>query len=195
MSLRPRVSKSFALSFVTAAGVALCACAGSAPDPARYPAREPGCAVKAYPGDPRIPVDELGVVHVDCDDPARCERKLLDEVCRRGGDVAWGTGGNALNAAKLDAHAAHSRRAAQGPRARGCEVQVFTDAPPMRTENVGPVTALCAETDTREACLRELQDQACLLGGDVLWQVDGPTPEATSNGTGQRMRGRAAHTK
>src|SRR5262249_12152519 len=28
--------------------------------------------------------------------------------------------------------------------ARGCDVQVFTDAPPMRTENIGPVSALCA---------------------------------------------------
>jgi hypothetical protein len=78
---------------------------------------------------------------------------------------------------------------------RGCTVQVFQDAPPMRTENLGPVTAKCAEADSRDVCLRELEDQACLLGGDVLWQVDGPTPEATSSGTGQRMHGRAAHTK
>ena len=44
-------------------------------------------------------------------------------------------------------------------------------------------------------CLRELSDQVCLLGGDILWQVDGPTPEDTQNGPRQRMRGRAAHTK
>jgi hypothetical protein len=151
--------------------------------------------VKAYPGESRLPVDDLGTVSVECDDATTCERKLLDEVCRRGGDVAWGTGDNALTATRRVAHAAHTRRATQGPRERGCAVEVFTDAPPMRTENIGPVTALCAEGDSRDACVRELQDQVCLLGGDVLWQVDGPTPETTSSGTGQRMHGRAAHTK
>jgi hypothetical protein len=44
-------------------------------------------------------------------------------------------------------------------------------------------------------CQRELADQACLLGADILWQVDGPTPESTQNGMRQRMHGRAAHTK
>ncbi len=63
----------------------------------------------------------------------------------------------------------------------------------MRTENIGPVAARCADDDSRDVCLRELMDQVCLLGGDVLWQVDGPTPEATSSGMGQRMHGRAAH--
>jgi hypothetical protein len=86
-------------------------------------------------------------------------------------------------------------RAQHAPMPRGCTVQVFQDAPPMRTENIGPVTARCAETDSRDVCLRELEDQTCLLGGDVLWQVDGPTPEATSSGVGQRMHGRAAHTR
>jgi hypothetical protein len=173
----------------------LVACGGSAPD-ARYPAREDGCAVRSYPGSPTIAVDELGVVKVECSsNGAACERKLMDAVCRRGGDVVWGTADNALTAVTLAAHAAHSRRATQGPRERGCALQVFSDAPPMQTENIGPVTALCAEDDSREACERELQDQACLLGGDVLWQVEGPTREATSNGMRQRMRGRAAHTK
>jgi hypothetical protein len=102
---------------------------------------------------------------------------------------------NALSAVTLKAHAAHSRRVTQGPRERGCPVRTFAGAPPMPTENIGPVVALCAEEDTREACERELADQACLLGGDVVWQIEGPTLEATSNGTRQRMRGRAAHTK
>jgi hypothetical protein len=65
----------------------------------------------------------------------------------------------------------------------------------MPTENIGPVVATCPETDSRDDCVRELQDQVCRLGGDVLWQLEGPSPVATSNGTGQRMRGRAAHTK
>lgn len=172
------------------------ACGGAAPD-ARYPAREDGCPVRTYPGSPTIPVDDLGTVRVECRSAAggACERRLLDQVCSRGGDVAWGMADNALTSATLVAHAAHSKRATRGPRERGCTVQVFTDAPPMKTENIGSVTAFCSEDDSRETCLRELEDQVCLLGGDVLWQVDGPTPEATSNGTGQRMHGRAAHTR
>jgi hypothetical protein len=65
----------------------------------------------------------------------------------------------------------------------------------MPTENIGTVTALCNEDDSREVCTRELADQVCLLGGDVLWQVEGPAREDTANGTKQNMRGRAAHTK
>jgi hypothetical protein len=65
----------------------------------------------------------------------------------------------------------------------------------MRTRNIGSVIAQCADTDSRDTCLRELEDQVCLLGGDVVWQVEGPTPTATSTGMAQRMRGRAAHTR
>ncbi len=120
-----------------------------------------------------------------------CERELLDAVCRRGGDVAWGVGDNALTSAHPVAHAAHTKRATQGPRERGCGVQVFTDAVPAHIENIGPVTALCAQDDSRDECLRELEDQVCTLGGDVLWQVEGPRVE----GNKQRMNGRAAHVK
>jgi hypothetical protein len=91
------------------------------------------------------------------------------------------------------AHGARDR-ADFPPQPRGCAVQVFQDAP-TQTRNIGPVTARCADTDSRDVCLRELEDQVCLLGGDVLWQVEGPTPTATSTGTAQRMRGRASHTR
>jgi hypothetical protein len=151
--------------------------------------------VKSYPGSPDVPVDELGMVRVQCTSTEPCERQLLDRVCARGGDVAWGTAEQAIRASTLTAHAAHTRRVTQGPRERGCAVQVFTDKPPGSTENIGPVSALCTTEDSRDVCLRELQDQVCLLGGDVLWQLDGPTPEDTQNGPRQRMRGRAAHTK
>ena len=142
-----------------------------------------------------MPVDELGTVTIECAGGGGCERAAFDAVCARGGDVAWGLADNALTSKTVTVHAAHTRRALQGERAQGCAVQVFTDAPPIRTENVGPVMALCSPDDSQEVCMRELQDQVCKLGGDVLWQVDGPTPESTSNGMKQRMRGRAAHTK
>lgn len=170
-------------------------CGSSAPDP-RYPAHEAGCPVKSFPGQPTVPVDDLGTVTIDCAHASGgCERRALDAVCGRGGDVAWGLADNALTATNLVVHAAHTRRALQGPRAPGCAVRVFIDAPPVNTENVGAVTALCSADDPKEVCLHELEDQVCLLGGDVLWQVDGPTPESTSEGNKQRMRGRAAHTK
>ena len=127
-----------------AALVALLACGGGAAPDARYPSREVGCPVKSYPSQPPAPVDELGVVAIDCSaGGATCPRQLLDAVCARGGDVAWGLGDNSLTSAHLVAHAAHTRRATQGPRDRGCPVQVFTEAPTIRTENIGPVVALC----------------------------------------------------
>jgi hypothetical protein len=175
----------------------LVACGGSAPD-ARYPAREAGCPVKAYPGNPVVPVDDLGGVRVECvQGKGSCERQVMDAVCARGGDVAWGMAENALTATVLTAHAAHTKHAAPASGQRGCDVRVYSNAPPGGSENIGPVTASCTEDDSREACLRELEDQVCLIGGDTLWQVDGPAPEPDpgTGGTRQRMHGRAAHSK
>jgi hypothetical protein len=171
------------------------ACGGSAPD-ARYPERESGCPVKVYPGNAVVPVDDLGTVRVECPSGGNCERKLLDAVCARGGDIAWGMAENALTATVLVAHAAHSKHAAPASGQRGCDVRVYSGAPPS-SENIGPVTASCADDDSRDTCLRELEDQVCLLGGDMVWQVDGPVPEPDPNtgGTRQRMHGRAAHSK
>ena len=167
-------------------------CGGGTATDARYPARETGCPVKSYPSQPPAPVDELGVVAIDCTgNGGTCGRQLLDAVCARGGDVAWGLGENALTTTHLVAHAAHTRRATQGPSERGCPVQVFPEAPTVKTENIGPVVAICDQDDTRDVCLRELEDQTCQMGGDVLWQVEGPSPQ----GNKQRMTGRAAHTK
>jgi hypothetical protein len=88
------------------------------------------------------------------------------------------------------------RRADYPPQPRGCTIRVYEEgAAPPHTANIGTVTAMCTESDSRDACLRELEDQACLMGADVLWQIEGPTPEARASGMGQRMRGRAAHTK
>jgi hypothetical protein len=168
---------------------ALVLACGAAPD-ARYPSRQSGCAVQKYPAAPAMPVEELGSVTVDCDPgPSSCERQLLDAVCARGGDVAWGLGENSLSESHLVARAAHTKRAVERPRERECSVRAFADAPPMPTENVGTVTAFCAEDDSKDVCMRELEDQVCMLGGDVVWQLEGPTLV----GNKQRMRGRAAH--
>jgi hypothetical protein len=191
-------------ALVSCAGSALVSCAGSAPDP-RYPSREAGCPVKSFPAEPTMPVDDLGTVAIDCAPASStspsgasrggCERQALDVVCARGGDVAWGFADNALTSTRLVVHAAHTRRALEAARPRGCVVQVFIDAPPIATENIGAVIALCSPDDSRDTCLRELEDQVCKLGGNVLWQVEGPTPADTPEGSKQRMRGRAAHTR
>jgi hypothetical protein len=189
------VPRGFAARAPVASVLVACAiagCGGSASPDARYPAREVGCPVKSYPGQPPAPVDELGVATLDCaPGGATCSRQLLDAVCARGGDVAWGLGDNSLTSGHLTVHAAHTRRVTQGPREAGCAVQVLDEPPTMPTENIGPVVAICDQYDSRDACLRELEDQTCQLGGDVLWQVDGPVPD----GNKQRMRGRAAHTR
>jgi hypothetical protein len=170
-------------------------CASSAPD-ARYPAHEAGCPVKSFPGEPPLPVDELGLVTIECGSGRiGCERRALDVVCARGGDVAWGLADNALTATTLVVHAAHTRRAIDPMRRPGCVVHAFVEPPPFATENIGPVEARCAPDDAEGVCLRVLEDQVCALGGDVVWQIEGPTLEATSSGSKQRMRGRAAHSK
>lgn len=61
----------------------------------------------------------------------------------------------------------------------GCEVAVIHDgAPPYPTENIGPVSSMCSDVVSKDACLRELQDQVCKLGGDVVWQVPDAPREA-----------------
>jgi hypothetical protein len=181
---------SLALSLLAALS-ALSACASSrAPDP-RHAARPEGCAVKSFAETPNVPIDELGVVDVDCAGQDKCSRKLLDEVCARGGDIVWGLGENAITGKRMKGHAAHSASANFGPRAKGCEVLVRADAPVEPTENIGPVSATCGEETSDDECTRALQDEACRLGADVVWGVGAPLVR----GTKKTMSGRAAHTK
>jgi hypothetical protein len=74
----------------------------------------------------------------------------------------------------------------------GCPVQIFENTPPMPTENIGSVRARCALDISREDCRRELKDQACRLGADVVWGAsDAPRVVDEKN----EWSGRAAHTK
>lgn len=60
---------------------------------ARYPPRPEGCDVRMFHDVPTIPTDNIGPVRARCapDVPeADCVRTLQDEVCKLGGDVAWG---------------------------------------------------------------------------------------------------------
>jgi len=191
-----RVKRSRLFSWATALiSSAAVSCAGQALDP-RYPEREPGCPVKSFPSTPPVPVDDLGLVAVDCSAGGKgCERTAFDLVCKKGGDVAWGLADNELTATRLVVHAAHSRRSVESLRFRGCAVRVLSEVSSIAVENIGPVTALCSLDDSEPVCTRVLEDEVCLLGGDAVWQVEGPTPEATPEGNKLRMRGRAVHTK
>lgn len=79
-------------------------------------------------------------------------------------------------------------------REAGCDVALFrAGAMPPKSENIGTVSAICSlETTSDAECIRELQDQACRLGGDIVWAV----PEKPSVVDGKnRYTGRVAHTR
>jgi hypothetical protein len=167
------------------------ACGGGEQRDARYPPRAAGCKVKAYAASPTIPVDELGTVTVECSGSSNCGRKLMDAVCRVGGDVVWGLGENPVTSMSMTAHAAHSADKNWAPRAEGCDVKVYRDAPSSPAENIGPVDAVCGLDVSDADCLRQLEDETCKLGGDVVWGVGDPVV----SGVKKRLSGRAAHTK
>lgn len=77
------------------------------------------------------------------------------------------------------------------PRAEGCEVKVFKDAPRLQTENIGTVVAVCDESLSDDECVRQLKDEVCKVGGDVAWGV--PDKPTLKDGK-KRLNGRAAHT-
>jgi hypothetical protein len=78
------------------------------------------------------------------------------------------------------------------PREEGCDVKVFEDVPSSPTHNLGSVQARCDESVAEPDCLRQLKDEACKLGADVLWGVP-PKPDRKSGKI--YFYGRAAHTK
>lgn len=62
----------------------------------------------------------------------------------------------------------------------------------MPTENIGAVRSRCASDVSHDDCVRELKDQACRLGADVIWGVS-DTPRVVDEKN--EWSGRAAHTK
>jgi hypothetical protein len=112
------VSRSVAAS-VAACVLVACALGGCdvlkpPPDP-RYPRQSAGCDVNTYPDAPKVIADNLGSVRAECDERTtdeECLRQLEDEVCKLGGDIAWGVpakpkeigGGQKV----LEARAAHT---------------------------------------------------------------------------------------
>ena len=71
-------------------------------------------------------------------------------------------------------------------------MKVFPETPPMPTDNIGPVLATCGADVSNADCMRTLKDEACKLGGDVVWGTD----EVPSMSLGKKkLAGRAAHTR
>jgi hypothetical protein len=58
--------------------------------------------------------------------------------------------------------------------APGCVVEVFEEAPTGATDNLGTVSARCSEDVSDAECLRQLQDEVCAMGGNVVWGVRMP---------------------
>jgi hypothetical protein len=92
----------------------------------------------------------------------------------------------------LLAACAHQGNSKYPPLPQGCPVEIFHNAPSIPTDNIGTVRARCGFDIAPEACIRELSDQACKLGANVVWGVS-DTPRNV--GTGNEWNGRAAHTK
>ena len=79
------------------------------------------------------------------------------------------------------------------PRPEGCDVSLFHGTPTMQTDNIGPVSAICSDDVKEDDCIRTLKDEACKLGGDVVWEV--PDKPTRTNSDKNRWTGRAAHSK
>jgi hypothetical protein len=83
----------------------------------RYPKRPEGCDVKVFPESPTMPTDNIGTVDAICGDDISndaCLQTLKDQVCKLGGDVAWGVSdvpSVSLGKKKLSGRAAHTKTA------------------------------------------------------------------------------------
>lgn len=106
------------------------------------------------------------------------------------GSLLFGHGrGLTLCGALLVATAGCRQANAAGP---GCAVEVFADAPSGSTDNIGPVRARCSDDVSDADCLRQLQDEVCAMGGNVVWGVQMP-PKVVDGS--KQLSGRACKRK
>ncbi|MET0594218.1 MAG: hypothetical protein ABW133_16065 [Polyangiaceae bacterium] len=79
-------------------------------------------------------------------------------------------------------------------RPKGCAVQVFHGkVVGIQYDGIGHVDAICGSDLGEAACIAELKDQTCKLGGDLVYDVpddpEKPSPDKI------KFTGRAAHTR
>jgi len=81
------------------------------------------------------------------------------------------------------------------PQPAGCPVKIFRGPVPsmIAHDGIGQVDAICGDRIPESDCMRELMDQACKLGGDILYDVmmtpDRPAPDKL------KYVGRVSHTR
>jgi hypothetical protein len=79
------------------------------------------------------------------------------------------------------------------PRAEGCEVKVFRGEIPQSIafNKLGRVDAICGNDIGETDCMRVLMNQACKVGGDMLYdmQPSRPSPDKV------KWDARVAHTR
>jgi hypothetical protein len=79
-------------------------------------------------------------------------------------------------------------------RPEGCEVKLFhTKVEGLSYEDIGRVDAICSNDVTADSCLAELKNQACKLGGDIVYDVPEDPPRPSPDKV--RFTGRVAHTR
>jgi len=104
----------FATSALFASALVAC---GAPEKEGRYPKRPEGCDVTVFPESPSMPTDNIGSVDAICGEDISndaCLRTLKDQVCKLGGDVAWGVSDApsvSLGKKKLSGRAAHTKTA------------------------------------------------------------------------------------
>jgi hypothetical protein len=80
------------------------------------------------------------------------------------------------------------------PQPIGCKVMLFRGpiANTVVYDHIGRVDMICGELISDSDCLRGLMDEACKLGGDILYEVLEPTKPAPDK---IKYDGRVAHTR
>ncbi len=80
------------------------------------------------------------------------------------------------------------------PQPPGCAVQLFHGKiKSIAYDNIGGVDAICGNDIGLEECVKELKNQTCKLGGDLVYDVpdepEKPSPDKI------RLTGHVAHTR
>jgi hypothetical protein len=80
------------------------------------------------------------------------------------------------------------------PRPEGCDVKIYnTRTVDVPIDTIGHADAICATDLAIEQCILELKNQACKLGGDLVYDV--PRDPLTPTPDKIQFKGRVAHTR
>ena len=80
------------------------------------------------------------------------------------------------------------------PQPEGCKVMLFYGAVPSTVafDHIGRVDIICGELVANSDCMRGLMDEACKFGGDLIYDVTGPTKPAPDK---VKFDARVGHTR